>query len=121
MGGRSGNGRSGCLCCGRRGWIYQACTHFISAQKAISVTARLFQSDPLPRGECIEGFPDKRQGSSGDGSKAVTENTTKEEQENIGVCDICGAETEVVQIIYGSSSVKYCRECLLDFDLNDAT
>ncbi len=63
----------------------------------------------------------KRQGSSGDGSKAVTENTTKEEQENIGVCDICGAETKVVEIIYGSSPVKYCRECLLDADLNDAT
>ena len=113
--------RSGCLCCGLRGWIYHACTHFFSAQKAISVTARLFQTDPLPRGECIEGFPDKWQGSSGDGSKAVTENTTKEEQENIGVCDICGAETEVVEIIYGLSSVKYCSECLLDADLNDAT
>ncbi len=63
----------------------------------------------------------KRQGSSGDGSKAVTENTTKEEQENIGVCDICGAETKIVEIIYGSSPVKYCRECLLDADLNEAT
>ena len=51
----------------------------------------------------------------------MTEHATTKEQENIGVCDICGAETEVVQIIYGSSTVCYCRECLLGCDLNDAT
>ena len=85
----------------RRGWVQPTPTRPLSPPTRV-----------IPRVEV---------GSSGDGSKAVTENTTKEDQVNIGVCDICGAETEVVEIIYGSSSVKYCRECLLDADLNDAT
>lgn len=51
----------------------------------------------------------------------MTENAGTEKQKDTDVCDICGAEGEVVQIVYASSTVKYCRECLLDVDLNDAT
>ncbi len=51
----------------------------------------------------------------------MTENAGSETEKDMDVCDICGAETEVVRIIYASSTVKYCRECLLDVELNDAT
>lgn len=51
----------------------------------------------------------------------MTENAGTETEKDTDVCDICGTESAVVQIIYGSSTVKYCRECLLDVDLNDAT
>ena len=51
----------------------------------------------------------------------MTENAGTDKRKDIDVCDICGAETEVVHIVYASSTVKYCRAGLLDVDLNDAT